>query len=102
LDAERLSARRARRAEAQDGPSKVACGAFSGVERGDPFGGGQKAWFLPACLVLGGRLSYAAAVAPTSLSSFFSSPLRYISRAMSQPPTSSPFTYNWGYVGQFE
>jgi len=30
LDAERLCARRARRAEAQDGPSKVACGAFSG------------------------------------------------------------------------
>jgi hypothetical protein len=27
---------------------KVACGAFSGVERGDSIGGGQKAWFLPA------------------------------------------------------
>jgi hypothetical protein len=34
----------------------------------------------------------AAAVAPTSPNSFFSSPLRYISRAMSHPPTSSPFT----------
>src|SRR5438876_395343 len=30
--------------------------------------------------------------APTSVRSFFSSPLRYISSAMSQPPTSSPFT----------
>src|SRR6266699_2549246 len=29
--------------------------------------------------------------APTSVRSFFSSPLRYISSAMSQPPTSSPF-----------
>jgi hypothetical protein len=29
LDDERLCARRARRAEAQDGPSKVAYGAFS-------------------------------------------------------------------------
>ena len=34
--------------------------------------------------------------APTSASSFFSSPLRYISSAMSQPPTSSPFTYSCG------
>jgi len=28
---------------------KVACGAFSRVKRGDSVGGGQKAWFLPAC-----------------------------------------------------
>ncbi len=34
----------------------------------------------------------AAAVAPTSPNSFFNSPLRYISSAMSHPPISSPFT----------
>src|SRR3569833_2826596 len=33
---------------------KVACGAFSGVGRGDSLGGGQKAWFLPAGRALGG------------------------------------------------
>jgi len=45
LDAERLSARRARRAEAQDGPSKVACGAFGETLH---ICRRQKAWFLPA------------------------------------------------------
>jgi hypothetical protein len=45
LDAERQRARRARRAEAQDGPSKVACGAFGGHQRCFRR---QKAWFLPA------------------------------------------------------
>ena len=34
--------------------------------------------------------------APASASSFFSSPLVYISSAMSQPPTSSPLTYSCG------
>jgi ribonuclease T len=34
--------------------------------------------------------------APASASSFFSSPLLYISSAMSQPPTSSPLTYSCG------
>ena len=36
------------------------------------------------------------AVAPASVSSFFSSPLRCMSSTMSQPPTSSPFTYSCG------
>jgi hypothetical protein len=34
--------------------------------------------------------------APASASSFFSSPLLYISSAMSQPPSSSPLTYSCG------
>ena len=33
--------------------------------------------------------------------SFFNSPFLYISVMMSEPPTSSPLTYNWGKVGQF-
>ena len=53
LDAERLGARRARRAEAQDGPSKVAWrpkwGSVSAEFIALPsLCGGQKAWFLPA------------------------------------------------------
>jgi len=36
---------------------KVACGAFSGMTRGDSVGGGQKAWFLPACRALRGAFS---------------------------------------------
>jgi hypothetical protein len=43
-----------------------------------------------------------AAIAPASPSSCLSSPERYISMAMSQPPISSPLTYSCGKVGQFE
>lgn len=40
--------------------------------------------------------------AASSASSFCSSPDLYMSTTMSQPPTSSPLTYNCGKVGQFE
>ena len=50
-----------------------------------------RCWWRPRARAPEGYLA-----APASATSFFSSPLLYISSAMSQPPTSSPLTYSCG------
>jgi DNA polymerase III epsilon subunit-like protein len=50
----------------------------------------------PGRRALAGGQAGTAATAPASCSSCLSSPLRYISSAISQPPISSPLTYSCG------
>ena len=56
----------------------------------------------PLHAVRGGGYCLAGSVTPASVSSCCNSPFWNISLMMSEPPSSSPLTYSWGYVGQFE